>query len=102
MALTFSLRPGLRPTAAGFDQRLAILEGVGERAVGHAGQIDHAFHVAARVRVVEESRLDSAACLTHVRVMAETGAAGSVADREIVAVAQSHTKRAVGAALHEW
>ena len=101
MALQLGVRPWLRPAAALRHQRLAVPEGVGQRAVGDAGQIDHAVDVAATVGMIEQARLGTAAGAAGIGVPREPGAVGRAADRKVEAVAQPHAQGAVGAGAGE-
>ena len=101
MALELGFRPRLRPAAALRHQRLAVPEGVGQGAVGEAGQIDHAIDVAAAVGMIEQARLGAAAGVQASASRERPAAAGGAAYGEIEAVAKPHAQGAIGAGAGE-
>src|SRR5690242_16555559 len=96
MALQLGLRPWLRPAPALGNERLAIFEGVRQRAVGHAREVDHSVNISAGVGMVEKARFGAATRGADVGVVAKPAAGRGAADRIVEAVAQADAEGAVG------
>ena len=75
----------------------AVEEGSLQLSIGPAGQVLRLLDSAARIAMHEQASLRSAAALAQRRSCSRCSAADGEADGKIVAVAQAHADRAVGA-----